>query len=153
MTQSPANVSKRSWLCVIAHVFSFSLSTFSLSTYVVTPNQSSKTSYTVTARVFPFTVFFPTFQSFSPQVLRLRLIFFWTIDQVFEERLIETLQHLTENPIGNPQREFICFEELPGGGIPASKHGLGFPSKRYLRGHVIRLAHAAPHGEATTSGS
>jgi hypothetical protein len=60
----------------------------------------------VTARVFPFTVFFPTFQSFSPQVLRLRLIFFWTIDQVFEERLIETLQHLTENPIGNRQREF-----------------------------------------------
>jgi len=42
MTHSPANlpaeasaqagVSKRSWLCVIARVFSFSLSTFSLST-------------------------------------------------------------------------------------------------------------------------
>jgi hypothetical protein len=47
MTQSPANAptcaargaagrSKRSWLCVVAHVFSFTLSTFSLSTSVVT---------------------------------------------------------------------------------------------------------------------
>jgi hypothetical protein len=49
-----------------------------------------------------------------------------------EERLLETLQHLTENPIGNRQRELICFEKLPGGGIPASKHGSWFPFGKIL---------------------